>query len=113
MTEQQPAMPERSQAEREFDHAMHHTFEAAGKETGYWAHRFLGLVRRRGGVGAARKLLADKEVSDGFLKLRKAGRLDLSIEYEVLRPKFDGLFTDTEREIARQRLVAYGVKPPS
>jgi len=106
-------VPERSQAEREFDYAMIHTYESAGKETGYWAHRFLALVRRKGGVGAARKLLADKEVSDGFLKLRKAGRLDLSIEYEVLRPKFFELFTDVERQTARQRLTAYGVKPPS
>jgi hypothetical protein len=106
-------IPERSQAEREFDHAMIHTYEEAGKSTGYWAHRFLSLVRRKGGVGAARKLLADKEVSDGFLKLRKAGRLDLAVEYEVLRPKFYELFTDAERVIARQRLTAYGVKPPS
>ena len=106
-------IPERSQAEREFDHAMIHTYEEAGKSTGYWAHRFLSLVRRKGGVGAARKLLTDKEVSDGFLKLRKAGRLDLAVEYEVLRPKFYELFTDAERVIARQRLTAYGVKPPS
>jgi hypothetical protein len=106
-------IPERSQAEREFDHAMVHTYEAAGKETGYWAHRFLSLVRRKGGVGAAHKLLADKDVSDGFLKLRKAARLDLSVEYQVLRPKFAELFTDDERAIARQRLTAYGVNPPS
>ena|ERR1700674_431238 len=101
---------ERSEAERQFDHAMHHTYEAAGKETGYWAHRFLQMVRRRGGVGAARKLLADSEVSDGFLKLRKAGRLDLSVEREVLRPKFETLFTEEERAIARQRLAAYGYR---
>src|SRR5882672_9874293 len=99
---------ERSEAERQFDHAMHHTYEAAGKETGYWAGRFLQMVRRRGGVDAARKLLADPQVSDGFLKLRKAGRLDLSVEREVLRPKFDSLFTDEERAVARQRLASYG-----
>ena len=104
------APDERSEAERQFDHAMHHTYEAAGKETGYWAHRFLQMVRRRGGVDAARKLLADSEVSDGFLKLRKAGRLDLSVEREVLRPKFESLFTEEERAVARQRLAAYGYR---
>src|ERR1700694_5012722 len=101
---------ERSEAERQFDHAMIETYEAAGKQTGYWAHRFLQMVRRRGCVDAARKLLADSEVSDGFLKLRKAARLDLSVEREVLRPKFEGLFTEAERAVARQRLDSYGYR---
>src|SRR5437763_3033589 len=93
---------DRKQLEREFDYAMHHVYEAAGKETGYWASRFLQMVRRRGGLDAARKLLADDGVSDGFMALRKSNRLDLTVEREVLRPKFASLFSDEERAVARQ-----------
>jgi len=42
--------------------------------------------------------------------LRKAARLDLSVEREVLRPKFEGLFTEAERAVARQRLDSYGYR---
>ncbi|MEX0784746.1 MAG: hypothetical protein WD557_19085 [Dehalococcoidia bacterium] len=32
------------------------------------------------------------------------GRLDLSVEYAVLEPAWQDLFTDWERDVARQRL---------
>ncbi len=44
----------KSEVERQFDHAMFQFSNAAGRETGYWANRFLQMVRRRGGVEAAR-----------------------------------------------------------
>jgi hypothetical protein len=37
------------------------------------------------------------------------GRLDLSVEYAVLDPRFDSLFKDEERDFARRRLAAVGV----
>src|SRR5438270_4176796 len=97
-------------AEREFDYAMIHVYEAAGKETGYWAHRFLQMVRRRGGVETARRLLAAPGISDGFQTLRRANRLDLSVENQVLRPKFAELFSEEELKIARSRLAEYGYR---
>ena len=107
------AISTRNEVARQFDYAMYHVYEAAGKETGYWATRFLQMVRRRGGVEAARKLIADDGVSAGFMALRRAGRLDLTVEREVLRPKFAELFTDEERNIARTRLAQYGFRPPT
>ncbi len=106
------AAAERDDAKRQFDHAMVHVYEAAGRETGYWATRFLQMVRRQGGLQAARKLLANDKVSAGFLALRRAGRLDLTVEREILRPKFAALFTDEEREVARARLAQYGYRAP-
>ena len=58
-------------------------------------------------------LAADKPgsaPSSGFMKLRKAGRLDLTLEREILRPKWAELFTDAEREFCRRRLAEYGYR---
>ena len=66
------------------------------------------MVRNEGGVPAARKLLGDGRVSEGFLRLVKARRLDLSVEYFVLKPRYAALFTPEERKIARDRLATYG-----
>ena len=66
------------------------------------------MVRNQGGVVAARKLLADHKVSEGFLRLVKARRLDLSVEYFVLKPRYAPLFTQEERKVARDRLATYG-----
>ena len=66
------------------------------------------MVRNEGGVAAARKLLGDGKVSEGFLRLVKARRLDLSVEYFVLKARYARLFTPAERKVARQRLETYG-----
>jgi hypothetical protein len=47
-------------------------------------------------------------VSEGFLRLVQARRLDLSVEYFVLKPRYAQLFTPEERKIARNRLATYG-----
>ena len=75
------------------------------------AGRFKPLVANRGGVGAAKYLLAKPGVSPGFLKLVNAGRLDLSVEALVLTPEYAALFTERERTIARQRLVDHSSRP--
>jgi hypothetical protein len=48
------------------------------------------------------------DLAKGFDALRKVGRLDLSVEAQVLRTHFVDLFTDVERAIARARLAQYG-----
>lgn len=93
--------------ERRFDAAMHEIYERAGHELGYWATRYLQLLRNRGGLGAARYLLRQRATSDGYKALRDAGRLDLSVEAYVLRPEFRSLFTPEELAKARERLEFY------
>lgn len=105
-------MSQRSDLETKFDDAMVRVYEAASREAGYHATRFLQMVRRRGGVEAARRLLAAPGVSAGFTALRRAGRLDITVEAQVLRPQFSELFTDAERETARLRLADFGYRPP-
>lgn len=71
----------------------------------YFANRFLMAVRNRGGFGAAKYLLAKPGVSPGLLRLAKEGRTDLSVESLVLTPPWDALFTDEEKDAARQALT--------
>jgi hypothetical protein len=68
------------------------------------------MVVDYGGLQAAHRLLMTDEPSDGFTTLWMCGRLDLSVEAVVLKPEFVPLFTDTEREIARNRLAEYGYR---
>lgn len=98
-----------SPKEREdlFHRAMVSVYERARDEAGYNATRFLQMVAERGGLETARQLLHAPAVSDGFTALWEKGRLDLSVEFRMLQPQFEDLFTEDEREIARQRLSTY------
>lgn len=101
----------RSDVEARFDDAMLEIFWLAGEATGYWANYFLRKVRKHAGVWSARDLLHRSGVSPGFERLRKEGRLDLSMEALVIRPEFRDLFTPDEVAIASDRLAAHGFSP--
>ena len=99
--------------EKRFDAGMFEIYERAGREVGYWATRYLQMLRRRGGVDTARYLLAQKVTSDGYARLRDAGRLDLTVETLVLRPEFEPLFSMNELATARTRLEQFRRMPTS
>jgi hypothetical protein len=99
--------------ERQFHKAMVTVYEDAKRETGYNATRFLQMLSEQGGVASARQLLHSPHVSDGFTALWERRRLDLAVEAVVLRPEFQTLFSDDEREIAQDRLVSYGFGTPT
>jgi hypothetical protein len=69
----------------------------------YWSR----MVRDLGGVEAARTLLSGSPASDGFTRLWEARRLDLSVEFWVLLPKYKSIFSSAERTEARRRLEAH------
>lgn len=91
----------RQALEEEFNARMYELYTDAQK-CGYNAIAFLTMVRERGGLAAAQHCLG--EVTDGFSKLWEMGRLDLSVEYAVLQPRWAELFTAAELATARQRL---------
>lgn len=91
-----------------FDAAMLEVYAAAMREVGYPARRFLAMVRGRGGIDAARTLLAKPGVSEGFRRLAEARKFQLTMEYQVLTPAFAPLFTEEERRTARTRLLEHG-----
>lgn len=109
LKEAEPQSHDRRVLEK-FDSAMLGVYDAAMREVGYSARRFLYMTRRRGGHEAARHLLAKPGVSEGFQRLAAARKLPLTMEYQVLRPEFVELFSDTERGVARQRLIEHGLR---
>jgi hypothetical protein len=94
-----------------WDSAMQEVYDAAMREVRYPARRFLDMLRRTGGLVAAKHLLAKPGVSEGFRRLAEARKLDLTMEYQALRPEYAGLFREDEREVARDRLLGAGMPP--
>lgn len=95
--------------EKAFANAMTQVFHRAKREAGYTATRFAQMLGEHGAVRTAKMLLHAKVVSEGFSALWEAKRLDLTVEYLVLRPEFRDLFDDDELAIARARLLDFGL----
>ncbi len=98
-------MTEIERLENEFNADMLGILAREG-EIGINSIRFCQMIERYGGIGAARRLLEpDRELpTNTFGYLRGVGRLDLAMEYYVVKEKYRPLFRDDEREIAQWRL---------
>lgn len=98
--------------EDQFHRAMIAVYQNALRECTQRAAYFLQMVGSQGGVETARKLLqSDDDVDRGSAAVWECGRPDLMFEYLILHPKYAELFTDEEKEMARQRLKEYGYSP--
>jgi hypothetical protein len=97
-----------SNLERAFDEAMMQIYVVAKNQAGYNATRFLQMLGEHGGVETARRLLP--HMSDGFAQLWQRNRLDLTVESLILEPRWHALFSDSERDIARDRLRQCGAE---
>lgn len=73
-------------------------------ECGYRPTYFLRMVTDRGGLDAARALLATEEFTSGLKKLWELERLDISMEALVCKSPWSQLFTEEEIEVAKSRL---------
>ena len=77
-----------------------------GKRLGYNPTRYLMTVKERGAVGAAKQVLREGPIPDGFTTLAHLHqRPDLTTEYTALIPEFRELFTEAELAIAERRLT--------
>jgi len=104
---------DREALERDFHEAMLGLYRRAKEEVNYNATRSLGMVTERGGLDAATALLDAHEVSDGFTELYlRENRLDLSVEYLVLRDPWRRLFSNEQLAIDRKRLIDRRFAPP-
>jgi hypothetical protein len=80
-------------------------YQHVGRETGYWARRYLQRVRRVGGLQAAKDWLKPKsKPTSGLQKLVEINRLDLSVEALVLCQPWSSLFTSEQLQVAQKRL---------
>jgi hypothetical protein len=107
---QRTVLPEvaMSELEYEFDMAMMNIYHRAKEEAGYNATRYLQMLEEHRGLRTAQILLHAPHVSDGYTALWERKRLDLTVEALVLQAKWNPLFSDQERGIARKRLEEYG-----
>ena len=62
------------------------------------------MIESHGAVETAKRLVMSGDLQDGFLRLLKLGRADLTIEHAVLDERWQELFSDEQREVARWRL---------
>ena len=85
---------------------MHRILEREGPEANLCSTRFRQMIDHYGGLNAARRLLKpDRELPPNtFTYLRRIGKPHLAMEFYVVMDKYQPLFTDDEREIARFRL---------
>lgn len=94
--------------EKRFNDDMQQIYIRAKKELHYNATRFLQLVIEKGGLQAAKQLIAKEGGTYGFEILWENRRLDLSVEAHVLNPEYKALFSDKERDMCRRRLEKFG-----
>jgi 5-methylcytosine-specific restriction enzyme A len=90
-----------------FHNAMLDIYKTARKERIHDAKLFAQMLSTDHGVNVAKKLISSDKPSTGFTALWEKGRLDLTVEALVIRDEFRELFTDEEREKARNRLIDY------
>jgi len=98
--------------ETSFHNAMLDIYKEAKEQCHYNATYFLRMVNEIGGLEAGKRLLSTDAPQYGFTKLWECGRLDLSVEFLVLKPEFKSLFRKEELETAKRRLEAYGYTVP-
>jgi hypothetical protein len=101
---------EMTELEREFHSDSLEAIRTCGR-LGYRPTYWIRMLDEYGGaVNAAKHLMTSGDQwQEGLTRLYEMGRLDLSVEYAVLDPRFDSLFKDEERDFARRRLAAVGV----
>ena len=94
--------------EKEFDGKMREIYQLALSECGYSASYFIQMVNDRGALQTAQYLLSVDDPQSGFTRLWECGRLDLTVEAQVIKPSFRPLFTKNEISTARRRLDELG-----
>lgn len=94
--------------EKKFNADMRSIYILAKKKLKYNATRFLQLLSEKGGVQAAKILIAKDGGTYGFEMLYEHHELGLTVEAHVIKDEYKELFTDQEREICKKRLEEYG-----
>jgi hypothetical protein len=74
------------------------------QQVGFMPGGWIGLITDRGAVGAARELLLTGRILPVTRWLLDQGRPDLTMETEMTRAEWAGIFDDAERADAEHRL---------
>ena len=66
--------------------------------------RFLQMIKEHGALNAAKILINNEKIQDGFTNLILMKRQDLTMEYVMLNPKYERLFDKRELDECSKRL---------
>ena len=90
--------------EHKFGQAMINIYHEA-RSIGYTPNTFYRMLTQHGGLQTAKQLINAPNISDGYTKLWKLKRLDLSVEAVVYEnPEWHPLFTQEDLDECRKRL---------
>lgn len=97
-----------NELEIQFTELMMNIYRRSVSEAHYTPSIFLRMLGERGAIATAQYLLNEPKVSEGFVALYERGRLDLTVESQLLsNPQFWELFTEQELDTARRWLAEY------
>lgn len=82
-------------------------YQRSLRETGVNHSMFLRMIDDYGAHETALRLVHAPKPSVGYTDLYLEGRLDLTVEALVLQRKWDPIFEDETRQLARKRLTEY------
>jgi hypothetical protein len=94
---------EASTIEKEFKKAVDDLIKKM-KEKGHTPTRLMQSIENNGTIQAVKNILAQRRPPAGFTKLKDKGKLEHTLEYLVLHPKWHDLFTHAELEEAHKRI---------
>lgn len=107
-------MDDLERLKKQFTQAMFTIYQRAKAEADYPATIFYKMVADKGGLETAKTLIKASKPSDGYAALWERGRLDLTVEAEVIEnERWHQLFTPEERARARKRLTDYHYPLPN
>ena len=76
---------------------------------GYTPTAFIQMISSYGGIlNACKKLVSSSDINAGLTRLYEEGRLDLSVEAQIIKPLYEKLFSPSELEVAKATLKAHG-----
>ena len=94
-----------------FEKTLRDLYEQIVREvSGYRPTAFLAMLNQAGGVDTAKRLNAT--MTDGFIRLWEADRLDLTVEATMIQVPYRRLFTRAELMMAQERLDEALAAPP-
>ena len=70
--------------------------------------RLVQTIERFGVAKTAQEMIRKRRTSDGFAKLASAGRLDLTLEAQVVKSEYGELFSDEEVNECYDLLCEHG-----
>lgn len=73
--------------------------------------RFRSMVIKNGGYATAKRLIPQREVSQGLQNLKMADLLHMSAEAVAIKPQYEPIFTAEELEIAKEKLSQLNYHP--